>query len=94
MYTFTHVIAELKATGLYELTIDTHTITHDSNTFDKQYKTTIGADFVRKDVAVRLQGSDEVVRVRLQLWDIAGQDRFQKLTRAYFNKARGIATTV
>lgn len=24
------------------------------------------------------------------MWDIAGQDRFQKLTRAYFAKARGV----
>jgi GTPase SAR1 family protein len=24
------------------------------------------------------------------LWDIAGQDRFQKLTRAYFSKAKGV----
>lgn len=29
------------------------------------------------------------VQVRLQLWDIAGQDRFAKLTRAYFRKAKG-----
>lgn len=30
-----------------------------------------------------------VVQVRLQLWDIAGQDRFAKLTRAYFRRAKG-----
>lgn len=29
------------------------------------------------------------LQVRLQLWDIAGQDRFAKLTRAYFRRAKG-----
>ena len=60
-----------------------------SNTFENEYKTTIGADFVRKDVLLKLQDNSKI-GVRLQLWDIAGQDRFQKLTRAYFSKAKGV----
>ncbi|CAN0535406.1 unnamed protein product, partial [Ectocarpus sp. 8 AP-2014] len=32
---------------------------------------------------------DVGLQVRLQLWDIAGQDRFAKLTRAYFRRAKG-----
>ena len=60
-----------------------------SKMFDNSYKTTIGADFVRKDVMIKLNSGTKI-GIRLQLWDIAGQDRFQKLTRAYFNKARGV----
>eukprot|EP00605_Chrysophyceae_sp_TOSAG23-4_P002048 GSChrysophyteH1.ASY1.ANO1.2269.1 assembled CDS len=56
-----------------------------SGSFNTNYKTTIGADFVRKDVLVDLNGG-----VRVQLWDIAGQDRFQKLTRAYFSNAKAV----
>lgn len=52
--------------------------------FDAGYKSTIGVDFVRKDVEVATR------MVRLQLWDIAGQDRFAKLTRAYFRNANGV----
>jgi len=35
------------------------------------------------------QEPEEQVGVRLQLNDIAGQDRFEKITRAFFNKAKG-----
>lgn len=59
------------------------------NSFHENYKTTIGADFVRKDLALKMNDG-EILGVRLQLWDIAGQDRFQKMTRAYFAKARGV----
>jgi small GTP-binding protein len=69
-----------------------------THTFDSEYKTTIGADFVRKDVLVAdpdgddNDGEDSIppIGIRMQLWDIAGQDRFQKLTRAYFNKAKAV----
>ena len=61
-----------------------------SDSFQENYKTTIGADFVRKDVGIKLPPDDKITGVRLQLWDIAGQDRFQKLTRVYFAKAKGV----
>jgi GTPase SAR1 family protein len=51
-----------------------------SKSFDVKYKTTVGADFARKDLYIE-KPNNEAIGVRLQLWDIAGQDRFQKLTR-------------
>lgn len=55
-----------------------------SKDFSDEYVSTIGADFIEKVVE---HGDD--LRVHLQLWDIAGQDRFAKLTRAYFREAKG-----
>ncbi|CAM9995281.1 unnamed protein product [Pylaiella littoralis] len=55
-----------------------------SNRFSSDYNSTVGADYAMKDVS--LQSGRQV---RLQLWDIAGQDRFAKLTRAYFRRAKG-----
>ncbi|DAZ95993.1 TPA: hypothetical protein N0F65_009294 [Lagenidium giganteum] len=52
--------------------------------FTDEYVSTIGADFVEKEIE-----HDNQLRVHLQLWDIAGQDRFAKLTRAYFREAKG-----
>lgn len=59
------------------------------NTFQSNYKSTVGADFIRKDLLVRFD-DDSLQTVRLQLWDIAGQDRFHKLTRLYFRDACGV----
>eukprot|EP01035_Chromulina_nebulosa_P036346 gene36346-48956_t len=59
-----------------------------SKSFDGKYKSTVGAEFARKDILLELPNTNKI-GVRLQLWDIAGQDRFQKLTRAYFSKAKG-----
>lgn len=55
-----------------------------SKKFSENYVSTIGADFVEKLIEY-----DEQLTISLQLWDIAGQDRFAKLTRAYFREARG-----
>lgn len=60
-----------------------------TKSFDSKYKTTVGADFARKDL-IWESPNKEKVGIRLQLWDIAGQDRFQKLTRAYFARAKGV----
>lgn len=55
-----------------------------SRQFSESYVSTIGADFVEK-----LIDYDAQLKISLQLWDIAGQDRFAKLTRAYFRDAKG-----
>ena len=50
----------------------------------------MGADFTKKVLDWASIGDAEVASaVKLQMWDIAGQDRFARLTRAYFNSARG-----
>ncbi|XP_058110910.1 ras-related protein Rab7 isoform X2 [Magnolia sinica] len=49
--------------------------------FSQQYKATIGADFVTKE----LQIEDRLVT--LQIWDTAGQERFQSLGVAFYRGA-------
>ncbi|KAJ7564534.1 hypothetical protein O6H91_02G021200 [Diphasiastrum complanatum] len=46
--------------------------------FNNQYKATIGADFLTKEVQV------EDRLVTLQIWDTAGQERFQSLGVAFY----------
>ncbi|RMX69154.1 hypothetical protein DD238_002077 [Peronospora effusa] len=52
--------------------------------FHEEYVSTIGADFVEKIIQY-----DDQLSLSLQLWDIAGQDRFAKFTRGYFREAKG-----
>jgi len=49
--------------------------------FSSQYKATIGADFLTKEVMV-----DERL-VTMQIWDTAGQERFQSLGVAFYRGA-------
>eukprot|EP00243_Klebsormidium_subtile_P003807 TRINITY_DN17411_c0_g1_i1.p1 TRINITY_DN17411_c0_g1~~TRINITY_DN17411_c0_g1_i1.p1 ORF type:complete len:207 (+),score=52.05 TRINITY_DN17411_c0_g1_i1:190-810(+) len=49
--------------------------------FSNQYKATIGADFLTKEVQV----DDRLVT--MQLWDTAGQERFQSLGVAFYRGA-------
>ncbi|KAK4766828.1 hypothetical protein SAY87_008470 [Trapa incisa] len=49
--------------------------------FSHQYKATIGADFVTRE----LQIDDKLVT--LQIWDTAGQERFQSLGAAFYRGA-------
>ncbi|KAI8091325.1 vacuolar biogenesis protein [Gilbertella persicaria] len=52
-----------------------------NNKFSNQYKATIGADFLTKEVMV----DDRIVT--MQIWDTAGQERFQSLGVAFYRGA-------
>lgn len=49
--------------------------------FNNQYKATIGADFLTKEIII---GDRQVT---LQIWDTAGQERFQSLGVAFYRGA-------
>jgi len=55
-----------------------------NGTFDRGYKATIGVDFCLKEIAW-----NKSTTISVQLWDIAGQERFANLTRMYYKEARG-----
>ncbi|XP_066522706.1 ras-related protein Rab-38 isoform X1 [Hoplias malabaricus] len=51
--------------------------------FSPNYRATIGVDFALKVLTL------DQDTVRLQLWDIAGQERFGNMTRVYYREAMG-----
>ncbi|XP_040579576.2 LOW QUALITY PROTEIN: uncharacterized protein [Lepeophtheirus salmonis] len=55
-----------------------------TNLFRTDYKGTVGVDFALKLLKI----NNETV-VKLQLWDVAGQERFTWMTRVYYRDARG-----
>ncbi|XP_069573496.1 ras-related protein Rab-7L1-like [Brachyistius frenatus] len=52
--------------------------------FSRSYKMTVGVDF-----SVKLLHWSDKEKVRLQLWDVAGQERFISMTRIYYRGALG-----
>ncbi|XP_056130525.1 ras-related protein Rab-7L1-like [Lampris incognitus] len=52
--------------------------------FTTTYKMTVGVDF-----SMKVLPWSDTEKVRLQLWDIAGQERFISMTRIYYKGASG-----
>ncbi|XP_033737436.1 ras-related protein Rab-23-like [Pecten maximus] len=50
--------------------------------FTKEYKKTIGVDFLERQIEVNNED------VRLMLWDTAGQEEFDAITKAYYRGAQ------
>jgi small GTP-binding protein len=57
------------------------------NNFTNNYNTTIGIDFKIKTIIIG------EYKVKLQLWDTAGQEKFRALTTSYFRGAQGVIIT-
>lgn len=53
--------------------------------FTKDYKKTIGVDFLERQISIRSED------VRLMLWDTAGQEEFDAITKAYYRGAQACA---
>ncbi|KAF7697174.1 ras-related protein Rab-38 [Silurus meridionalis] len=52
--------------------------------FSQHYRATIGVDF-----ALKVLNWDNHTVIRLQMWDIAGQERYGNMTRVYYREAVG-----
>mmetsp|Transcript_578 Transcript_578/g.1371 ORF Transcript_578/g.1371 Transcript_578/m.1371 type:complete len:166 (-) Transcript_578:1065-1562(-) len=58
--------------------------------FDGQYKATIGADFLSKEVVVSNPYTGQQTLAGLQIWDTAGQERFQSLGMGFYRGADAV----
>ncbi|MCK5151965.1 MAG: GTP-binding protein [Candidatus Thorarchaeota archaeon] len=56
--------------------------------FRTDYKTTIGSQFAVKNIDIH-KSAQELVTVKLQIWDVAGQSRFQILRPMYYRGSSG-----
>jgi small GTP-binding protein len=54
------------------------------NLFESDFLSTIGVDFKVKEISV------DSKRVKLQIWDSAGQERFRNITSSYYRNSSGI----
>jgi small GTP-binding protein len=54
------------------------------NTFEDDFLSTIGVDFKVKEIVL------DSKKVKLQIWDSAGQERFRNITNSYYRNSNGI----
>ncbi|MES1903503.1 MAG: Rab GTPase ypt31, partial [Paramarteilia canceri] len=61
------------------------------NEFETDSKSTIGVDFYTKIFSLTKKGdTDKEIRIKLQIWDTAGCERYNAITRNYYKKAKGV----
>ncbi|KAK6177567.1 hypothetical protein SNE40_015642 [Patella caerulea] len=58
-----------------------------NNSYRKDYKMTIGGNLLLVDFALKVIKWSDNRNIKLQLWDIAGQERFTSMTRVYYKDA-------
>jgi small GTP-binding protein len=57
--------------------------------FDDRYLNTIGAKVMKKSLGVKKPETGDLVDLKLILWDIAGQETFNNVKKAYYRGASG-----
>ncbi|MHA2182502.1 MAG: Rab family GTPase [Promethearchaeota archaeon] len=57
------------------------------NAFQEDYKPTLGANIIRKDVDI--DGEDAHTKIRLIMWDLAGQEKYSVIRSMYFQGCEG-----
>ena len=54
------------------------------NSYSDEYKKTLGVDFLEKEMFVKSEGET----VNFHIWDTAGQEEYDSLTKKYYRGAR------
>ena len=54
------------------------------DTFSESYISTLGVDFKIRTITI------DDMKIKLQIWDSAGQERFRTITSSYYRGAHGI----
>ncbi len=60
-----------------------------SNVFDDKYLTTIGANIVKKDMALPAEDDRGPVDLTLMIWDLAGHRSWNSVKQAYYQGTEG-----
>jgi Ras-related protein Rab-23 len=55
--------------------------------YTNEYKKTIGVDFLEKQISIGAPNGGSSEQLRLMIWDTAGQEEFDSITRAYYRDA-------
>ena len=57
--------------------------------FKESYMKSIGAEFALKDIEILSDDNNNVVPIKIQVWDIAGQDLFEQMRPSFYKGAVG-----